>query len=139
MARIWRAYSPRVAGYVRLQGGPSPDDLTSEVFLGAFRSIGSFRGDKAAFRSWLFTIAHRRLQDARRVAARRPEPESMGSHEPAPATSAELEALRREADARVRRLCDRLGPDQREVLLLRLVAGFTVEEVTRRSGGRRGR
>ena len=107
----------------------SPDDLTSEVFLGAFRSIGSFRGDEAAFRSWLFTIAHRRLQDTRRALSRRAEPEPIGTQEPAPAGSAELEALRREADDRVRRLCDRLVPDQREVLLLRLVAGFTVEEV----------
>lgn len=129
LERIWRAYSARVAGYLRLHGATAPDDLTSEVFLGAFRSIGTFRGDEAAFRSWLFTIAHRRLQDSRRAAARRPAPQPIEAHEPPPAGSAEVEALRREAEVRVRHLCDRLVPDQRDVLLLRLVGGFTVEEV----------
>lgn len=129
LERIWKAYAGRVNGYLRLQGAESPDDLTSDVFLGAFRGIATFRGDEAAFRSWLFTIAHRRIQDARRASARRPAPQPIGTHEPPPAGSAEVEALRSEAETRVRRLCDRLVPDQREVLLLRLVAGFTVEEV----------
>lgn len=41
----------------------------------------------------------------------------------------DAEVLRRLATERVRGLCDRLVPDQRDVLLLRLVGGFTVEEV----------
>ena len=129
LERIWTAYAGRVAGYLRLQGAAIPDDLTSEVFIGAFRTIGTFSGDEAAFRSWLFTIAHRRLQDHRRAAVRRPDPQPLEAHEPRPAASAEVEALRLEADARVRALCDRLVQDQRDVLLLRLVGGFTVEEV----------
>lgn len=134
LERIWTGYSGRVAGYLRLQGAAAPEDLTSEVFLGAFRTIGTFSGDEAAFRSWLFTIAHRRLQDARRAAARRPEPQPIETHEPPATGSAEVEALRRDAEARVRRLCDRLVPDQREVLLLRLVGGFTIEEVAEAVG-----
>ena len=131
LERIWTAYAGRVQGYLRLHGADAPEDLTSEVFLGAFRSIEGFRGDEAAFRSWLFTIAHRRLLDSRRVVARRPIPAPLEHHEPPPAGSAEVEALRLEAEARVRTLCERLVPDQREVLLLRLVAGFTVDEVAR--------
>ena len=57
--RLWRAFAPGVASYLRLQGAYDPEDLTSEVFLGAFRGIGTFRGDEAQFRGWLFTIAHR--------------------------------------------------------------------------------
>lgn len=129
LERIWCAYAGRVQGYLRLHGADAPEDITSEVFLGAFRSLEGFRGDEAAFRSWLFTIAHRRLLDSRRAAARRPLPEPLESHEPPAAGSAEVEALRLEAEARVRALCERLVPDQREVLLLRLVAGFTVHEV----------
>lgn len=129
LERIWCAYAGRVQGYLRLQGADAPEDLTSEAFLGAFRSIAGFRGDEAAFRSWLFTIAHRRLLDSRRAVARRPVPEPLESHEPAAAGSVEVEALRLEAEARVRALCERLVPDQRDVLSLRLVAGFTVDEV----------
>ncbi len=71
--QLYRALSPSICGYLRLQGVGDPEDLTSEVFLGAFRGIKAFRGDEAQFRSWVFTIAHRRLTDDRRspVAGRR--------------------------------------------------------------------
>lgn len=129
--RLWHAFAPSVTGYLRIQGAAEPDDLASEVFLGAFRSLATFSGDEAAFRSWLFTIAHRRLVDARRSAARRPPPQPLDEgvdtgHAGAPP---EVEVMRRMAEERVRSLCARLVPDQRDVLLLRLVGGFTVEEV----------
>ena len=38
------------------------------------RNLGSVDGDEAGFRSWVFTIAHRRLLDERRRAYRRPVP-----------------------------------------------------------------
>jgi RNA polymerase sigma-70 factor (ECF subfamily) len=41
----------------------------------------------------------------------------------------EDEASRSVADERVRRLCESLVPDQRDVLLLRLLGGLTVDEV----------
>ncbi len=65
--RLWQTYAGAVTGYLRLQGAAEPEDLTSEVFLGAFRSIRGFNGGESAFRSWLFTIAHRRLLDSRRA------------------------------------------------------------------------
>jgi DNA-directed RNA polymerase specialized sigma24 family protein len=47
-------------------GAREIDDLTSETFLGVVRAIPRFRGDEGQFRSWVFVIAHRRLQDERR-------------------------------------------------------------------------
>lgn len=129
LERLWRAFSGPVAGYLRLQGAIESDDLTSEVFLGAFRSIGGFSGDEAAFRSWLFTIAHRRVIDARRAAGRRPRLAELEEAPARPGLDLEAEVLTRAATERVRALCGRLAPDQRDVLLLRLVGGFTVEEV----------
>ena len=69
---IYADLAPTVCGYFRLQGARDPEDLVSEVFLGAFRSLDAFSGSEAQFRSWLFTIAHRRLTDERRRWARRP-------------------------------------------------------------------
>ncbi|MGH9277585.1 MAG: sigma-70 family RNA polymerase sigma factor, partial [Acidimicrobiales bacterium] len=37
--RLWRAYAPPILSYLRLQGAFDPEDLASEVFLGAFRSL----------------------------------------------------------------------------------------------------
>ena len=48
---------------------------------------------------------------------------------PAAGADAEDEALRRLATERVRRLCEGLVPDQRDVLLLRMLAALTVEEI----------
>jgi RNA polymerase sigma factor (sigma-70 family) len=129
--RLWRTFAPSVTGYLRLQGAAEPDDVANEVFLGAFRALSNFSGDEAAFRSWLFTIAHRRLLDARRRAARRPPPQSLqeGDDHVGSAAAPEVEVMRRMAEDRVRSLCTQLLPDQRDVLLLRLVGGFTVEEV----------
>ena len=72
--RIFHALAPVVQGYLRLQGASEPEDLTSEVFLAVLRNLGSFEGDEPGFRSWVFTIAHRRLLDERRRAVRRPAP-----------------------------------------------------------------
>jgi len=134
--RLYHALAPAVAGYLRLQGSPEPDDLTNEVFLNAFTSIGSFHGDEEQFRSWLFTIAHRRLTDDRRRRGRRP---SLAEGDPAAAPDTaggdvEEEALRRLGVARVRQLCEQLAPDQRDVLLLRMVSGLSIEQAAEALG-----
>lgn len=126
--RLYRWLAPAVAGYLRVQGAAEPDDLTSEVFERAFSAIGGFSGDEARFRSWTFTIAHHRLIDDRRRAARRPIRADAELPEIA-AGDAEDEAMRRVTTERVRRMCEGLVPDQRDVLLLRMLAALTVEEI----------
>ena len=133
--RLWRAYAPSVVSYLRLQGAFDPEDLTSEVFLGAFRSLGSFRGDEGRFRAWLFTIAHRRLTDERRRARVRPAYTDGGGRGPdRPGGDVEDDALHDMSEARVRALCDRLVPSQRAVLLLRVLGDLTVEQVAETLG-----
>ena len=128
--RIWRSLAPSVAGYLRTQGAEDPDGLTSEVFLGVFRGIAGFSGDEDQFRAWVFTIAHRRLVDDRRRRSRRPDADPLADGEGgAVAESAERGALERISTEDVEALCHRLVPDQRDVLLLRIVGGLTVEEV----------
>lgn len=134
--RLYRALSPVVTGYLRVQGSPEPDDLTNEVFLNAFGAIESFRGDEDQFRSWVFTIAHRRLTDERRRRGRRPQiagrdvadaPDALGG-------DVEDEALRRMSVERVVQLCGDLSPDQRDVLLLRMVSALPVDAVAEALG-----
>src|SRR5215210_8399760 len=69
---LYRDLSPVVTGYLRLHGAAEPDDLASETFLGVFTGLAAFHGDEAALRSWVFTIAHRRLIDDWRRRSRRP-------------------------------------------------------------------
>jgi RNA polymerase sigma-70 factor (ECF subfamily) len=133
--RIFTALAPLVAGYLRAQGAREPDDLTSEVFVAVIRNIGRFGGDEAGFRSWVFTIAHRRLLDERRRLARRPPGVPLDPSFDAPADDdVEAAAERAQGTAWVREVCDRLAPDQRDVLLLRLLARLTVDEVAHALG-----
>jgi RNA polymerase sigma-70 factor (ECF subfamily) len=133
--RIFTTLAPVVAGYLRVQGSTEPDDLTSEVFLGVLRNLDSFEGDEAHFRSWVFTIAHRRLLDERRRVSRRPPAEPL-AEAPDLLGPDDVEATvdRSLATERVYALCERLAPDQRDVLLLRLVAQLTIEEVAETLG-----
>ena len=127
---LYHALSPAVLGYLRIQGAADPEDLTNEVFLGVLRRIGSFEGNEEKFRSWVFTIAHSRLVDDRRRTDRRPH--LAGPHEDhwdRAGGDAEQEALGRLSSQRVQALCEGLVADQRDVLLLRVMAGLTVEAI----------
>lgn len=127
----YRWLSPAVAGYLRMQGGRDVDDLTSEVFLAMFRNIDSFSGTEANFRSWVFVIAHRRLLDERRRRYRRPVGESLdpASDPPGSDRGPDEAVLAAISTERVTRLCGQLAPDQRDVVLLRILGDLTVDQV----------
>ncbi len=128
--RLFEDLARPVAGYLRLQGAREPEDLLNETFMGAFSRIASFAGDEARFRSWVFTIAHRRLVDERRRMGRRPDIAGAYDEDAGPGGGdTEEEALESLGDERVRALLGELVADQRHVLLLRIVADLTVEQV----------
>ena len=140
LERLYQVFSPAVLGYLRIQGAADPEDLANEVFLGVFQRIGSFAGDEDRFRSWVFTIAHSRLIDDRRRASRRPltVPDAAEFPVDRPGGDAEADALARLSSRRVQALCEELVADQRDVLLLRLMAGLTVEAIAESLGKSEG-
>jgi RNA polymerase sigma-70 factor, ECF subfamily len=144
LERMFTALAPAVTGYLRVQGSAEPEDLTSEVFVAILRNLRNFQGDEAGFRSWVFTIAHRRLLDERRRRVRRPLPEPLTDNADAvaratPAADDVEGAIDRSLGAeRVRALCDRLVPDQRDVLLLRLLGDLSIEQIAGALGKSKG-
>jgi RNA polymerase sigma-70 factor (ECF subfamily) len=130
---LYRDLSGPVTGYLRLHGAAEPDDVASETFLGVFTGLAAFRGDEHDFRAWAFTIAHRRLVDAWRREGRRPPTSGDDLLELAGGDS-EADALDRVGSAAVHDLCGRLPTDQRSVLLLRILADLTVEQVAETLG-----
>ena len=137
---IYRDLVPPLLGYLRTSGAAEPEDLVAEVLLQAVRDLGRFRGGEREFRAWVFTIAHHRLLDERRRNSRRPV-------DPAPREALERDAavgdvaddaLGRIALERVIELIGRLSPDQRSVILLRVIGELTVDEVAAIVGKRSG-
>ena len=126
---LWRALSPAVAGYVRGRGVRDPEDVTSEVFLAALQRLPQFIGDGAAFRRWLFTIAHHRAVDQIRAQARRDEIPYEPDLDTRRADDVAGEVLTRLEGQQALALLRTLPGDQRDVLLLRLVADLPVADV----------
>ncbi|MCW2700551.1 MAG: polymerase, sigma-24 subunit, subfamily [Blastococcus sp.] len=127
---LYRDLAPALTGYLRLHGAAEPDDLASETFLGVFTGLSGFTGDAGALRAWVFTIAHRRLVDDWRRRSRRPQvtDDSAGLAEHL-GGNVEDDVLVRVGAERVQRLCGGLPADQRAVLLLRILADLTVDQV----------
>jgi RNA polymerase sigma factor (sigma-70 family) len=131
---VYRDLAPSVIGYLRGQGAREPEDVASEVFVGMVRGIRSFEGDERAFRAWVFSIAHNRLVDDRRRLSRRREQVT----DPAEFTGRIAENLvadtEQEIEGRIggpaARAVLRLSPDQRAVVLLRVVADLSVADVS---------
>ena len=121
----YKALAPHVLAYLRAQRVGDPEDLLGEVFLQVARDIHRFSGDATALRRWVFAIAHNRVLDARRRAARRPQvddaalPDQPTGPPPEPVDPDLLEAL------------SSLTPEQREVILLRFIADLSLEDVAK--------
>jgi RNA polymerase sigma-70 factor (ECF subfamily) len=127
---VYAALAPRIFGFLRARGVDDPEGLTSEVFLQLLPRLGAVTGGAEGVRKLAFTIARARAVDALRSHARSVpvvpyEPEA----DVRTAASAEDAAEASFSLARVHAVLDLLPDDQRDVLILRVVADLTVEQV----------
>jgi len=116
-------------------------DVVQESFLSAWRAIGKFRGD-ARFSTWLTGIVLNRARTHLAQRASRPGSEGVSIDDPVmqvnqipcPGLCAMNESTlqkieRQEIDARVQHCISRLDNQQREVLVLRDIQGFSYDEI----------
>ncbi|MGH8983852.1 MAG: RNA polymerase sigma factor [Acidimicrobiia bacterium] len=142
--RAWAALYDELSGpllrYLRARGAPEADDLVGEIFVQLARGLGRFRGDEAALRGWAFLIARNRLLDELRRRRRHPVEalDAVDDGTVAAGGDTEGEAMARLGSARLRQLLDALTPDQRDVLLLRIVGDLSLEQVGAALGKRVG-
>jgi RNA polymerase sigma-70 factor, ECF subfamily len=119
----------RIYGLVcRLAGTGEADDLAQDVFVAAYKSLRSFRGE-AAFGTWLYRIAiHTCSHHLRR---RRPETLELDEREPdgRRERDPEARAMQRELQGMVRSAIHRLPYKLRAVIVLRDMHGMSYEEI----------
>ncbi|MET8284146.1 RNA polymerase sigma factor [Streptomyces sp. NPDC048448] len=110
-------------------------EVLQDTFVTVWRSAAGHRGTEAG--GWLWTIAARRLVDARRARERTVRVERAEQTEyaaPAPAPSAEERVLAGLEYGDVGTALDRISPELREVLRATVVDGLTTRETARLLG-----
>ncbi|HEX6513447.1 MAG TPA: sigma-70 family RNA polymerase sigma factor [Chloroflexota bacterium] len=134
-SQLYALYAPKVQAYVlRHVGGDVElaEDLTSDVFLKTIEHLDSYHFQDVPFSSWLYRIARNRVIDHyRRTANRQPV---MLDEEPPPEHKSVSDAsliLNRQV---LNQALKRLTPEQRNVVVLRLVQGQSIAETARALG-----
>jgi RNA polymerase sigma-70 factor, ECF subfamily len=134
-ASLYRDLAPELLRFLKALGATDAEDCLGETFISLVRQLPGFEGDEAGLRSFAFLIARSRLVDSWRKAGRRPlQTELAGATEPT-TPGADTAAL---DEAGVTEILAALSPDQRSVVVLRLLHGFSVAEtaeILQRSAG----
>lgn len=139
LANIYEEYYDKIARYIfaKLGDQVQAEDLSSEVFLKALRSLDSYEERGIAMKSWLFRIAHNLVIDHFRKAAK---------HRTVPIDTVEIESEDdpvKTAETNIEfemvsQVMKELTKEQREVLELRFFGGLTSKEaghVLKKSNG----
>ncbi|MGW0227815.1 sigma-70 family RNA polymerase sigma factor [Actinopolymorpha singaporensis] len=139
--QLYDHYVPSVYRYVYYRVGTHPlaEDLTSETFLRALRSLGSFRWQGRDFGAWLVTIARNLVTDHFKSGRFRLEVatgEILDSD--SVAAGPEDDVLTRLTNEGLVEALRQLGPDQQECLVMRFLNGMSVAETAQSLGKSEG-
>ncbi|NOZ63702.1 MAG: sigma-70 family RNA polymerase sigma factor [Caldiserica bacterium] len=127
LATLAEEYYPAIFRYFyyRTPTREDAEDLTSEVFV---RMIGAIKNQKGYFPAWLYRIASNLLTDYYRKKKIRREVslETMNIESlPDPNKGEDTIGLSTED---IRRMLEQITPEQREVIILRFLEGYSAEE-----------
>lgn len=128
-------YQDRIYRLVqRLVGGSDlVDDLAQEVFIRAYRSLGSFKGESSLY-TWLYKIALNLCRNVYRTRGRQPVHEELDEAAGAASLASgagtpEDELFRRDFWEHLRRGLDELPAEQREAVVFCDLEGMSYEEM----------
>jgi RNA polymerase sigma-70 factor (ECF subfamily) len=128
----YQGLQPGLLRYLHTVAGSEAEDIAAQSWLDVVSGVGRFKGDEVAFRRWVFTIARRRVADSQRRWWCRPRSvpfdgfdDMSGNADPA----ADAIDWQRAIDQ-----LRRLPPELAEIIFLRVIAGFSAEEVGQITG-----
>ena len=135
---LYDAYLSQVYRYVffRVADNQTAEDITSQVFLRAWEHLKRYRQD-GSFLGWLYTIARNAVIDHYRT---RKEVVSLDDALPLPVDGPTLQERveSKFEKEHIRHAMLQLTSDQKEVLSLKFMAGFSTEEIAHHLGKREG-
>jgi RNA polymerase sigma-70 factor (ECF subfamily) len=121
---IYAHSAPGIRRYVRtiVWNSWDADDVTQDVFVKIFMGIGSYDPERAAFSAWTLRVARNAAIDHMRRHRTRPQHGEVEDCAP-------LDDAGRLCGESLREVLCELNTHQREILVLRALAGFTPREV----------
>src|SRR3990170_5601528 len=114
--------------YYRVGDQQTAEDLTSEVFLRMLRFLGGFQPPSSSFQAWLFQIARNLANDHFRNKEVRNQVR-LEEHMTVTVNDLDTSLDRSLASEGLRNALKELNDDQRDVIVLRFVAGLPIAEV----------
>ncbi|WP_433058707.1 RNA polymerase sigma factor ShbA [Dactylosporangium sp. CS-033363] len=136
-AALLEQLRPGVVRYCRAKLGrvggayTTADDVAQEVCLALLRALPRYRDQGRPFTAFVYAIAAHKVADAQRAAVRDPGPapiDTLPEH-PDAAPGPEQQAVRTDLARRLSVLLAQLPEQQREIVVLRVAAGLSAEEV----------
>ncbi len=129
---LYEHYLPKVFRYISYQVGDMDlaEDLTSAVFEKALTRLGSYRSNKAAFSTWLMTVARNTVIDHYRVKNRKLTISIEEIFEPASeAISPEEEVIKKEELKSLDTYLRELSQQEREIISLKFGAELNNRQI----------
>lgn len=123
---IWDRYAGPITGFLMARGTPEVDEAVNDVFLAAFERLDSFDGSEGDFQAWLYAIARNKRADQIRRWSRRGVIAGHAVADRPAVDDVEVTVLEQFGDEELLRLLRSLTPDQRDVIVLRFVAGLSL-------------
>ncbi|MEW5958591.1 MAG: sigma-70 family RNA polymerase sigma factor [Chloroflexota bacterium] len=131
-AQLYQTHLAGVFNYClfRVSQRAVAEDLTADAFERAWRARHSYRPERAAFGTWLFTIARRVVTDWQRRQSRRPVT-GLDDWQSAETLAPDRQLEETEEQVQLRRLLHTLNPPEQELIALKFGAGMTNGEIGR--------
>jgi RNA polymerase sigma-70 factor (ECF subfamily) len=139
--KLYQYFAPRVKSFLMGKGlSEQPaEDVLQEVMLAVWQKAGSYKPEKAAVSTWIFTIARNKYIDLLRRDERRKESaiDSFGTSSEGPGDGPELQladdadeqVLQEQRNAVVKAALSRLPQDQQGVIAMSFIQGLAHGEI----------
>jgi len=131
--KLYESHFEKIYRYVAIKLGnrAEAEDMTQQVFIRAYESIGSYKHQGFPFSAWLFRIAHNQVVDYIRKESKKPTVQLdesmpiMGDSDPVHDVEVKLSMEKVAAASR------KLTQAQREVISLRFAGGLSIAEAAK--------
>lgn len=132
-AQLYEAHFDKIFRYVvlKIRNQAEAEDMTQQVFVKAYESIGSYQSQGVPFTAWLFRIAHNQMVDYVRKQSRKSTVPLDESLPIADETDLEHDVETKIEMEKVVLATKQLTKAQREVISLRFAGGLSITEAAK--------